>query len=96
MSAGKIREFDRPADYEIRVTGYIDKVWSDWFGGLKIIHKGESESVLMGSVTDQPALHGILTKLCGLGFTLLSVIRLEDKVVLYSGLRWMSKEVSIC
>ena len=90
------RDFDFPASYEIRIRGNIDAIWSDWFGRLHITYRGEDISILTGSVPDQPALHGILHKLCGLGFTLLSVIKLEDKTVLNSQLRWTSKEVRIC
>jgi hypothetical protein len=58
---------------EIRVKGQIDEHWSDWFDGLMIRHTEQNETVLMGSVVDQAALYGLLTRLRDFGLTLLSV-----------------------
>ena len=58
---------------EIRITGQIDRNWADWFGGLTITHAGNGETVLTGSVRDQAALHGILSRLADLGLPLVSV-----------------------
>jgi hypothetical protein len=58
---------------EIRVRGQIDKEWSDCFGGLGIAHTDQGETVMTGSVPDQAALHGLLSKLQDLGLELLSV-----------------------
>ena len=69
------REFDTRADYEIRVRGTIGAGWSDWFGGLSIAIEGDNETVLRGSVEDQPALYGVLAKICELGLPLISVVR---------------------
>jgi hypothetical protein len=57
---------------EIRVKGRIDAHWSDWFDGLAIAHAGD-ETILRGSVVDQTALYGILSKLRNLGLPLVSV-----------------------
>lgn len=58
---------------EIRVKGQIDKHWSDWFEGLTVIHTDQGETLLTGSVADQAALYGVLSKLRDLGLQLLSV-----------------------
>jgi len=50
-----------PAQYEIRVAGVLDDRWAAWFDGLQISGQGE-ETVICGLVADQPALHGLLTK----------------------------------
>jgi len=65
-----------PARYEIRVAGVLDSRWAAWFNGLHISSQGE-ETVISGPVADQPALHGLLTKIRDLGLCLLSVRRLD-------------------
>ena len=62
--------------YEIRVAGVLDSRWSAWFDGLQISAQGD-ETVIRGLVADQPALHGLLTKVRDLGLCLISVRRLD-------------------
>ena len=69
------REFDRPAIYHIRVQGRLDATWSGWFDGCSIRPQEEDETLLVGPVTDQAALHGLLAKIRDLGLPLLSVER---------------------
>lgn len=72
------REYDKPATYEVRVKGNLDPDWSDWFDGFAITVQSDGITVLVGRVSDQPALHGLLVKISNLALPLLSVIRLED------------------
>ena len=65
-----------PAQYEIRVAGVLDSRWAAWFNGLQISGQGE-ETVICGLVADQPALHGLLTKVRDLRLCLISVRRLD-------------------
>jgi hypothetical protein len=65
-----------PARYEIRVEGVLDSRWAAWFGGLQISRQGE-ETVICGLLADQPALHGLLTKVRDLGLCLISLRRLD-------------------
>ena len=65
-----------PAQYEIRVAGVLDSRWADWFNGLHISGQG-GETVIRGLLADQPALHGLLTKVRDLGLCLISVRRLD-------------------
>ena len=58
---------------EIKVRGQIDRDWSDCFGGLTITHTENGETVLTGSVRDQAALYGLLSRLSQLGLQLNSV-----------------------
>jgi hypothetical protein len=58
---------------EIRVKGQIDRDWSDWIGGLVITHPAKGETLLTGSVRDQAALYGLLSRLADLGLQLNSV-----------------------
>jgi hypothetical protein len=65
-----------PARYEIRVAGVLDARWAAWFDGVQISDQGE-ETVICGLLADQPALHGLLTKVRDLGLSLISVRRLD-------------------
>ena len=65
-----------PAQYEIRVAGVLDSRWAAWFNGLHISDQG-GETVIRGLLEDQPALHGLLTKVRDLGLCLISVRRLD-------------------
>jgi hypothetical protein len=78
---------DRQATYQIEVRGRIDAQWSDWLSGMSIAY-ADGVSTLTGSVVDQSALLGILTKLGQMNLTLISVNRLEagpDGMVLPRG-----------
>ncbi len=63
--------------YRIRLKEKLDQHWSDWLGGLKMIHEANGETVLAGEVVDQAALHGLLTKVRDLHLTLISVYPVE-------------------
>ena len=65
-----------PARYELRVAGVLDSRWAGWFNGLELTGDGE-ETVICGLLADQPALHGLLTKIRDLGLCLISVRRLD-------------------
>ena len=65
-----------PAQYEIRVAGVLDGRWAAWFNDLQVSVQGE-ETVICGLIADQPALHGLLTKVRDLGLCLISVRRLD-------------------
>jgi len=66
-----------PARYEIRVDSVLDDQWADWFGGLQLSSDG-AQTVIIGLLPDQPALHGLLTKIGDLGLCLISMRRLES------------------
>jgi hypothetical protein len=65
-----------PARYEVRVEGVLDGRWSEWFEGLEVKSEG-GETILFGTLPDQPALHGVLDKVRDLGLTVLGVRRLS-------------------
>jgi hypothetical protein len=68
-------EFDQSTAYQIRLKGILDSSWSDWFDGFSINVQG-NETILVGVVPDQPALHGILAKINDLGLSIISVNKL--------------------
>ncbi len=66
--------------YEIQVQGELDRSWEPYFSGFSITatrSAGYPISILTGSLTDQPALRGLLCKLWDLNLTLISVRKLE-------------------
>ncbi len=67
------REFERRITYEIRVKGELGPEWSSWFDGFTITTEDDGETILVGQVADQPALHGLLAKIQNLGLTLVRV-----------------------
>ena len=59
----------------IRIKGHLDPGWQEWLEGLQIVHEPDGTSRLSGMLKDQPALHGVLTKINHLSLTLLSLER---------------------
>ncbi len=72
------RKYDEPGVYQIRVSGVLDDRWSDWFDGFSFNKSSVNETVLTGCVTDQAALHGLLSKIRDIGLPLISVERIDD------------------
>jgi hypothetical protein len=68
-----------PAQYRIRVQGYLRSEWAAWFGGLTLSWQEPDQTILSGQVVDQAALHGILNTIRDLGLPLLEVLRLESE-----------------
>lgn len=62
-----------PDYYEIKIKGYLDTRWSDWFAGLTLTHLDGDETLLSGQLPDQAALHGLLERVRDLNLTLISV-----------------------
>jgi hypothetical protein len=73
------RESRRPEVYEIRVKGVIDERWSEWFEGLEVSPQPSGETILVGPLVDQAALHGLLQKVRDVGLPLISVQRADDR-----------------
>ncbi len=70
---------DKPCVYEIRVEGHLAERWSDWFEGLAIHTDPGDETTLIGWLTDQAALFGVLAKIHNLNLVLISVTRSSPK-----------------
>jgi hypothetical protein len=64
---------NRPMVYQIRLIGHLGYQWSDWFDGMKIIQEENGDTVLIGPINDQAALHGLFKKIRDIGIPLLSV-----------------------
>ncbi len=64
--------------YHIRVKGSLDPKWADWFEGFVLTPQDEDQTLLHGTVPDQAALHGVLSKINSLGLPLLLVAQLDQ------------------
>jgi hypothetical protein len=71
------RGTDQPAIYQIILQGHLSRQWSDWFEGFTITLDERGQTILVGPVPDQPALHGLLKKIRDLGIPLISLNRLD-------------------
>jgi len=63
--------------YEIRVQGRLDRRWAAWLDGMKLTSDINGTTLISGLVADQPALHGLLSRLRDLGLPLISVTRAD-------------------
>ena len=68
---------DTPAIYEIRVRDHLTTGWADWFDAMDLRYEDDGDMVLVGRLSDQAALHGVLTKIRDLGLTLIAVNRID-------------------
>ncbi len=64
------------ARYEIRVDGVLDDQWANWFGGLQLSNGG-TQTIIVGLLPDQSALHGVLAKIRDLGLCLTLICPLD-------------------
>ena len=78
---GKNLKFEQPATYRIRVTGHLDDSLTDQLGGMIITRAFTADNqpmtILIGHLTDQAALSGVLNELYELHLPLLTVESLE-------------------
>ncbi len=63
--------------YQIGIKGILDPNWTDWFDGFEI-SLFDNNSVLIGMVEDQSALHGVIGKIRDLGLTLIFIKPFEN------------------
>jgi hypothetical protein len=68
---------DQPGLYQIVLQGQISSQWADWFEGFTLTLDERGQTILVGLVADQAALHGLLKKIRDLGIPLISVNRLD-------------------
>ena len=68
-----------PVQYEIRLKGHLEPRWAAWFDGLSLTQDSDGTTVIRGSVIDQAALHGLLSKVRDLGLPLIAVTQIDPK-----------------
>jgi hypothetical protein len=59
--------------YQIRIKGHLGQQGMIWFEGLTVTLEEDGNTLLIGPVVDQPALHGLLKRVRDLGMPLLLV-----------------------
>jgi hypothetical protein len=69
--------YDHPVQYRIVVAGALKAQWASWFDGFSLTDGGDT-TILLGTIPDQAALHGLLASIRDLGLILLSVERIQD------------------
>ena len=69
-------DHDEPGLYEIRIKGHLDDRRAVSFEGMTLTRGGSGNTLLVGPVIDQAALHGLLRKVRDLGMPLISVTRI--------------------
>lgn len=67
-----------PTWYEIRVRSHLGTISEASFEGSIIRHRQDGTTLLVVPITDQAALHGILTKIRDLGLSLIEVKQVEN------------------
>lgn len=67
-----MKDSAQPARYQIRVDGLLFSQWSEWFEGMQITNQG-GETILSGTLPDQPALHGVLERVRDFGLSVTAV-----------------------
>lgn len=63
----------------IRIKGYLDPSWQEWFSGLQISPEPGGTSLLTGPLPDQAALFGVLLKIRNLNLRLLTVTVVDEE-----------------
>ena len=75
-------KFEAPASYRIRVQGHLDDDWTDRLGGMVITRAFTEDkqpmTILIGHLSDQAALSGVMNALYGLHLSVISVELLDE------------------
>ena len=78
---GNVSHYDGPATYWIRVEGRIAEGWADRLEGMTVTVRQDGDaapiSSLVGQLSDQGALTGVLNTLYELHLVVISVTRLD-------------------
>lgn len=78
----RIQPFDTPKLYELRVDGRLGRESAFWFEDMTLTVDESTpvvQTVIRGSIRDEAALYGVISRIRDLGLTLLSVQRLDRK-----------------
>ncbi len=57
----------------MKVRGALGKDWSEWFGGLRLSHDENGDTLVVGQVDDDAAVYGMIARVRDLGMGLLRV-----------------------
>lgn len=76
----QVQPFPRETEYELRISGQLQGQTLAWFEDFHIVVDKTTtppQTVVSGTMRDQAALYGLISRVRDLGLTLLSVKRLE-------------------
>ena len=59
--------------YEIRIRGTLGPDWTDWFEGMELRQEEAGQTVIIGLLPDQSALHGLLARIRNLNLSIISI-----------------------
>jgi len=63
--------------YRIELQSALDSSWADWLGDLELSVTENGDTVLIGEIVDQSALHGLLARIRDLSIPIVSIERLH-------------------
>lgn len=75
--------FSKPAIYQIKVLGKVPSSWSERLSGMDLSYRNKKsgvETTLIGKMSDQAQLSGLLISLYELHMSVLSVEKLNNKM----------------
>ncbi|MGB5203340.1 hypothetical protein [Eudoraea sp.] len=75
--------FSKPAIYQIRVLGKVPSSWSERLSGMDLSYRNKKsgvETTLIGKMSDQAQLSGLLISLYELHMSVLSVEKLNTNI----------------
>ena len=64
--------------YCIRIKERVDANWTGWLGNLQFEYTPAGETMIVGPIIDQTALHGLLERIRDLNLTLISITSIDD------------------
>lgn len=65
--------------FEIRIKENLSPEWLDWFEDFALTFMPNGETILIGAITDQSALHGLFARIRDLNLTIISVNPVKPK-----------------
>ena len=66
-----------PLVYQVRVRGHLPQSWTEELSGMQLQCEPDGCTFLVGTLPDQAALYGLLTRIRDLGLELISLNRLD-------------------
>ena len=63
--------------YRIRVRSVLPANWAEWFDGFVVSYEAGGDTTLTGTVADQAALYGLISRVRDLGLSLVAIERID-------------------
>jgi len=74
----RMNDNEQARRYEIHVKGHLSQHWAARFSGMAVTHNEDGTTLIVGTITDQAALHGLLRTIRDGGIELLAVNRIHQ------------------